>query len=360
MDKKAIVEKRLASLRTYLDNNGLDGAMLNSYENYRYFSLFTGSNGYLVVTKDKVALVTDKRYTTQALLETVDCEVIEHAANRLELVADTIRKMGIKRIVMEEGMGVGEYFALKEKLADTEVVFESEYFMEIRMVKDKEEIGHIRDAIRCAEGGFEKLIPKLKIGMTEKDLADELHYLVSKEGAEAMSFGTIVASGPRGAMAHGVPTDKVIENGDMVVVDFGVMKDGYCSDMTRTLLFGDISKEDQYIFDLVRESQIAAIDAIRPGALAREVEQAHRDVFLKAGLEDYALKGLGHGIGLEIHECPRIVIGNETRLVPGMVFTVEPGLYFPDRCGVRTEDDVLVTESGCENLSHTPHEIHIG
>ena len=112
-----------------------------------------------------------------------------------------------------------------------------------RQVKDEEEIGHIRDAIRCAEGGFEKLIPKLKIGMTEKDLADELHYLVSKEGAEAMSFGTIVASGPRGAMAHGVPTDKVIENGDMVVVDFGVMKDGYCSDMTRTLLFGDISKE---------------------------------------------------------------------------------------------------------------------
>ena len=123
---------------------------------------------------------------------------------------------------------------------------------------------------------------------------------------------------------------------------------------------GTISKEDQYIFDLVRESQIAAINAIRPGVLAREVEQAHRDVFLKAGLEDYALKGLGHGIGLEIHECPRIVIGNETRLVPGMVFTVEPGLYFPDRCGVRTEDDVLVTESGCENLSHTPHEIHIG
>ena len=143
------------------------------------------------------------------------------------------------------------------------------------------------------------------------------------------------------------------------MVDFGVLKNGYCSDMTRTLLFGDVSDEHMRIFNLVKESLDNAVAAVKPGVLAKDVEDAHRVPFFREGLNDYALKGLGHGIGLQIHECPRIVIGNETVLKPGMIFTIEPGLYFPDNCGVRTEDDVLVTETGVENLSHTPHEIRI-
>lgn len=360
MDRRTTYKKRLAGVRSYLKEHGLDGALFTSYENRRYYCGFTGSNGYLIVTEDGVSLVTDKRYTTQARQQTVDVEIFEHAANRLELVAQTIRRMGVTRMVMEACMTVNEYFPLKEKLGNVEVCFEQEYFLEQRMVKDAEEIACTRAAIAAAEAGFDKLIPRLQIGMTEKDLADELHYLVSKEGAEAMSFGTIVGSGERGALAHAFPSEKKIENGDMVVVDFGVMKDGYCSDMTRTLLFGDVTQEHMRIFQLVQESQDRAIEAIRPGVLAKDVEDAHRAVFLREGLDDYALRGLGHGIGLEIHECPRIVIGNETVLRTGMIFTVEPGLYFPGDCGVRTEDDVLVTENGVENLSHTPHEIHIG
>lgn len=360
MDRRETFEKRLAGVRRYLAEKNLDGAMFTSYENRRYYCGFTGSNGYLVVTPDRVAMVTDKRYTTQAEQETVDVEIIEHAANRLELVADTVRRLGVTRMVMESCMTVEEYFPLKEKLGSVEVTFEQEYFLEQRMVKDEQEIACTREAIACAEAGFDKLLGRLKIGMTEKDVADELHYLVSKEGAEALSFGTIVGSGPRGALAHAFPTSKRIEEGEMVVVDFGVMKDGYCSDMTRTLLFGKVSGEHMRIFNLVQESQDKAIQAVAPGVLARTVEDAHRAVFLREGLDDYALRGLGHGIGLQIHECPRIVIGNETVLRPGMIFTVEPGLYFPGDCGVRTEDDVLVTENGVENLSHTPHEIHIG
>ena len=327
MDRKETYQKRLAGVYSYMDAHQLDGAMFTSYENRRYYCGFTGSNGCLIITRDKVCLVTDKRYTTQAQQQTIGVEVIEHAANRLSLVADTIKKCGIKKMVMESCMTVDEYFPLKEKMGDIDVVFEQEYFLEQRMVKD---------------------------------LADELHYLVSKEGAEAMSFGTIVGSGARGALAHAFPTSKKIEDGDMVVVDFGVLKDGYCSDMTRTLLFGNVSEEHMRIFNLVQESQDKAIAAIRPGVMAKDVEDAHRAVFLRENLDDYALRGLGHGIGLQIHECPRIVIGNETVLKPGMIFTVEPGLYFPNDCGVRTEDDVLVTENGVENLSHTPHEIHIG
>ncbi len=360
MDKTTIYRKRLSGVRSYLREHQLDGAMFTSYENRRYFSGFTGSNGYLIITEDQAALVTDKRYTEQAIQQTSETEIIEHAANRLNLVAETVKRMGITRMVMEGCMTVGDYFPLKEKMGNVEIVFEQEYFLEQRMIKDAEEIACTREAIAAAEAGFEKLLPRLQIGMTEKDLADELHYLVSKEGAEAMGFGTIVGSGARGALAHAFPTTKKIENGDMVVVDFGVTKDGYCSDMTRTLLFGDVSAEHMRIFNLVQDSQDKAIAAIRPGVLAKDVEDAHREVFLRENLDEYALRGLGHGIGLEIHECPRIVIGNETVLKPGMIFTVEPGLYFPGDCGVRTEDDVLVTEDGVENLSHTAHEIHIG
>lgn len=360
MDRRETYQKRLAGVRRLLKERGLDGAMFTSYENRRYYCGFTGSNGYLIVTEDGVSLVTDKRYTTQAQQQTVDVEIFEHAANRLQLVADTVKHMGITRMVMESCMTVEDYFPLKERLGNVDICFEQEYFLEQRMIKDAEEIACTKAAIAAAEAGFEKLVSRLQIGMTEKDLADELHYLVSREGAEAMSFGTIVGSGARGALAHAFPTEKKIENGDMVVVDFGVMKDGYCSDMTRTLLFGDVSPEHMRIFRLVQESQDKAVEAVRPGVLAKDVEDAHRAVFLREGLDDYALRGLGHGIGLQIHECPRIVIGNETVLRPGMIFTVEPGLYFPDDCGVRTEDDVLVTEDGVENLSHTPHEIHIG
>lgn len=360
MDRRETYQKRLAGVRRLLKERGLDGAMFTSYENRCYYCGFTGSNGYLIVTEDGVSLVTDKRYTTQAQQQTVDVEIFEHAANRLQLVADTVKHMGITRMVMESCMTVEDYFPLKERLGNVDICFEQEYFLEQRMIKDAEEIACTRAAIAAAEAGFEKLVSRLQIGMTEKDLADELHYLVSREGAEAMSFGTIVGSGARGALAHAFPTEKKIENGDMVVVDFGVMKDGYCSDMTRTLLFGDVSPEHMRIFRLVQESQDKAVEAVRPGVLAKDVEDAHRAVFLRERLDDYALRGLGHGIGLQIHECPRIVIGNETVLRPGMIFTVEPGLYFPDDCGVRTEDDVLVTEDGVENLSHTPHEIHIG
>lgn len=360
MGKKETYLRRLKGVRDYMAEHKLDGAMFTSYENRRYYSGFTGSNGYLIVTENQTALVTDKRYTEQAMQQTVDCEIFEHAANRLELVAGTICSMGITAMVMESCMTVDEYFPLKEKLGDISVVFEQEYFLEQRMIKDAEEIASTRAAIQCAELGFAELLPKLKAGMTEKDVADELHYLVSRKGAEAMSFGTIIGSGARGALAHAYPTNKVIENGDMVVVDFGVMKDGYCSDMTRTLLFGDVSKEHMRIFDLVQESQDAAFGAIRPGVMVKDVEDAHRAVFLRENLDDYALRGLGHGIGLQIHECPRVVIGNETILKPGMIFTLEPGLYFPGDCGVRTEDDVLVTEDGCLNLSSTPHKIQIG
>lgn len=360
MEKKTILARRIAMLRAYLTEKQLDAAMLTSYENRFYFCGFTGSNGFLIVTQDDEKLVTDKRYTTQAQQQTVDCEVIEQQRNRIFEVTDVIKRMGIQSLVLEACMPVGEYTQLREQLGDMPLVLESERFLEMRMVKEPEEIEAIRGAIAIAERAFDRLLPSLKIGMTEKDLADELDYLCRREGADKMSFDTICASGPRGALAHGFPTDKVIENGEMVVVDFGVFKNGYCSDMTRTLLFGDVPPQRRHVFDLVQEAIRLGVGAVHPGAIAGDVEEAHRAPYYREGVNDYELKGLGHGIGVEIHECPRIVIANPTVLQPGMVFTIEPGLYFPNDCGVRIEDDVLVTPDGVEDLSHTPYEIHIG
>jgi Xaa-Pro aminopeptidase/Xaa-Pro dipeptidase len=195
--------------------------------------------------------------------------------------------------------------------------------------------------------------------MTEKDIADELNYRVSRQGADSMGFGTIVAAGERGALAHGAPTARQVAAGEMVVIDFGAQWNGYCADLTRTLLFGEVPPERLRIFDLVEQAFEAAMASVRPGVSAAEVDEAHRTVFRDAGMEAYALKGLGHGIGLEIHEHPRVVVAGTHTLRPGMVFTVEPGLYLPGRCGVRTEDDVLVSETGVLNLCTLPHRICI-
>ena len=200
--KKTQYEKRLSGLRAYLEDHGLAGALITSYENRRYFCGFTGSSGYLIVTRTHVVLITDKRYTTQAKEQTVDCEIVEHSQDRLRLVADTMKRLGITSSVMESSMTAGEYFSLKEYLGDHRTVLEDEYFLELRMVKDEWETEAVREAIRRAEAGFDRLIPRLKTGMTEKDLADELHYLVNREGAEAMSFGTIVASGISDGQGH--------------------------------------------------------------------------------------------------------------------------------------------------------------
>lgn len=353
--------KRREGLLRFLDERGLDGVLLISYENRRWFAGFTGSLGYLLVTRGGASMVVDMRYTTQARQQAEGVEIIEYRADRLGAVAKMILGCGVKRLALEACMTLDEYFVLKDRLGGVELSCEQEYFTELRMVKDAEEIQAIRSAIECAETAFGQTVRMMRIGMTEKDIADEFSYRACKAGADKLAFDTIVGSGPRGALAHAFPTGRVIENGDMVVCDLGVFMDGYCSDMTRTVLFGDVSPEHMRIFRLVQESQDAAFAAVRPGVRAIDVENAHRVPFLRENLDNYALRGLGHGIGVEIHECPRVQIGNErTVLSPGMVFTLEPGLYFPGDCGVRTEDDVLVTENGAENLSHTPHEIHVG
>jgi Xaa-Pro aminopeptidase/Xaa-Pro dipeptidase len=359
MNNNSNIMRRLSILRETLRGKNLSGAFFTGYENRRYYSGFTGSAGYLIVTLDDAILITDKRYTEQARQQTQGIRVYEHGAGRQKRAAEEIRRMGLQSIAFEDTTEVGEYFAIMGEIPEVQAKLEGECFLEQRMVKDDEEIALIREAIGCSDRAFAGLIPRLKAGMSEKDLADELHYLANREGAEALSFGTIVAAGTHGAMAHWAPSAYKIQSGEMVIVDFGVMKNGYVSDMTRTLFFGEVPEEQYAVFNLVRRSMEAAFAAIAPGTEAKTVEEAHRQIFRDAGMEEHALKGLGHGVGLQIHESPRVVIGSETVLREGMVFTVEPGLYIPGSCGVRVEDVVLVTSEGYENLTGTPYEIRI-
>ncbi len=356
------VARRVAALRGWLAGEGLDGALFTSGENRRYFCGFTGDAGALLVTATQAALITDPRFTTQAKQELVSAALIEQPVgkDRLGVVASAVLDCGVRRLAMEGSCPAADYATLRTKLGGVEIRVEQMRFLAMRAIKDEGELAAIRGAIAIAEAGFDRLIPQLRIGMTENDLAAELAYLVAREGAEGPAFSTIVGAGPRGALPHGAPTGRLIQNGDLVVVDFGVYKDGYCSDMTRTLFFGDVSAEGRRVFELVCGAQDTAMAAIRPGVPARDVDAAHREFFRQHGCEERVMHGLGHGIGLQVHEEPRLAVTSEAILAPGMVVTVEPGLYYPDVFGVRTEDNVLVTQTGYENLSRTRREIHIG
>jgi len=358
MDKN-ITALRLAALRELIGSHDTDAALISLYENRRYYTGFTGSNGYVIITRESVTLITDRRYTQQAEQQTWDVRIVEHGADRFALIAGEIAALRINSLLLESAMPVTEYFELKRRLPDVRMELAEETLLDIRMVKDETEIADIQKAIRLSEQALSEVAACCKSGMTEKDIADELNYRVSRSGADAMSFGTIVAAGERGALAHGTPTKRPIRSGEMVVVDFGAMWNGYCADLTRTLLFGDVPQERLDTFEVVERAFQTAFATVHPGVIAAEVDEAHRQVFRDAGMEEYALKGLGHGIGLEIHEHPRVVIAGRHELKPGMVFTIEPGLYLPGRYGVRTEDDVLVTQDGAINLCSLPHRILI-
>jgi Xaa-Pro aminopeptidase len=228
------------------------------------------------------------------------------------------------------------------------------------MVKDKDELELIRAAVRLGANLFDRTLEVLKAGVTEVEVAAEMEYAARRAGAEAMSFPTIIASGARSALPHGRATQQKIPAAAFVVCDFGVILDGYCSDQTRTVWVGDASnangKEARQAYQAVRQAQEAAIAAVRPGVNVAEVDTAAREVLRKAGLAKYFTHSTGHGVGLEIHETPRVAPGQKEVLKPGMVITIEPGVYFPGKWGIRIEDMVAVTEGGCEVLTPTSKE----
>ena len=353
-------ESRRQTIADGLAERKLDALLVSFSPNLRYLSGFTGSNGSLLLMPGKSILFTDPRYQIQVARETT-CQVRIAKGTLVVDVLSAIRRLGLRRIGYEPARMTCDFFeALKSKLpmkASLEAV--TGWVEELRMVKSADEIARIRRSVETNSRAFEQAVARFRTGMKEQDLAAELEYRMRRLGAEKPSFETIVAGGVRSALPHAQPTAAPLESGDIVVVDMGAVQDGYCSDMTRMLFLGKPTNVVKSTYRAVLEAQLAGIDAVRAGA-----SYGARGPRRPRGAEGYGLDkafvhSTGHGLGLEIHEPPRIGKRDKRRLQTGMAITIEPGVYLEDFGGIRIEDTVIVTDTGCEVLTPTSKDLRV-
>jgi Xaa-Pro aminopeptidase len=358
---------RLKSLENRLARARLDALLVTHLANIRYLCGFTGSSAVLAFAGGSWALFSDGRYTEQARLEVRGAAVrvsslpaLTHAARWTAGELKAARgggRIGVESehlAVAMQGRLRAEFKApSKHRLVPTSGIVE-----QLRILKDPEEVRSIRKAIQLACGIFPEVVKRVDSEITENALAGELEYLARLAGAEKMSFETIVAAGQHSALPHARPTRDKLGRG-FVILDYGVILGGYCSDMTRTVYAGRADQRAREIYAAVLEAQLAGISAVGPSAQAQDVDRAARRVLRKHKLDKYFTHSLGHGVGIEIHEAPRLAKGQEQKLEAGMVVTIEPGVYIPGSGGVRIEDMVLVTTTGHEVLTPTPKELLI-
>ena len=353
-------EARRQTVVNGLAERKLDALLVSFSPNLRYLSGFTGSNGSLLVTPQKCILFTDPRYQIQAAQET-SCQVRITKGPLTAVVLAAIQRLRLRRIGYEPArMTCDFYESLKSRLP-MRAALESTagWIEELRMVKSADEAARIRRSVDTNSQAFEQTVTHVREGMKEQDLAAELEYRMRRLGAEKPSFETIVAGGVRSALPHAQPTAAPLKSGELVVVDMGTVQDGYCSDMTRMLFLGKPGNRVKRTYRAVLEAQLAAIDAVRPGVTTVSVDRAARDVLKGYGLDGAFVHSTGHGLGLEIHEPPRIGQRDKRRLEAGMAITIEPGVYLEDFGGIRIEDTVLVKEKGCEVLTQTSKELRV-
>ncbi|MBI2678537.1 MAG: aminopeptidase P family protein [Candidatus Koribacter versatilis] len=363
MDYQARVHKLAERLR---GKRGVDALLVTHLPNVRYLCGFTGSAGVLALADGgghsfatQAALFTDGRYTTQAREEVSGARVVVGKRNPLLEASAWLKQQRARRVGFEaEHMSFATQRHIAAALAKPAKLVPTSGLVErLRMIKEREEIEQIRAAVLLASGLFDRVLRTIRPGVREADVAAELEHAARRDGAEGMSFETIVASGSRSALPHGKASAQPIQANGFVILDFGVILAGYCSDMTRTVCMGSPSKRQAELYAAVLGAQEAAIARVSPGRTVAEVDQAARSRLQKAGLGRYFTHSTGHGVGLEIHEPPRIAKGQAEKLVPGMVITIEPGVYLPGEGGVRIEDMVVVTQSGCEVLTPTTKEL---
>jgi Xaa-Pro aminopeptidase len=345
------VTERFAELK-------IDALLVSALPNIRYLSGFTGSNALLLVTPGGNTLFTDPRYTLQAAGETFDCAVKTARGPLMAAAAQLIARRRLKRIGFERGRLL---FDLWQRLKDALPLGASlkalgPLIEELRMVKTPEEIARIRAAVMANSLAFEAVLPGIRPGVTESEIAAELEYQMRRHGAEKPSFDTIVASGPRSAMVHAQPGAEPVGTNQLLLIDMGATRNGYVSDMTRTLFLGRPGRKISKMYDAVLMAQLAGIAAVREGVTADAVDRATRRVLRAEGFDKAFVHSTGHGLGLEIHEPPRLGKKDKTRLRAGMAITIEPGVYVEGLGGIRIEDTVVVTASGCEVLTPTTKE----
>jgi Xaa-Pro aminopeptidase len=358
-------KRRIKQLQQMLDAAKFDALLVVHLSNVRYLCGFTGSAGVLLVTPQKSVFFTDGRYTEQARAEVQGSRIVIKARPPLVAAAEWLqsnregRRASPIRIGFEsEHITVAQRSRLQQLLRAPFRLAESPPLIEkMRLVKDEDEIALLREAVLLGSSLFDTALEYIRPGVKETQVAAKMEYAARNAGAEAMSFSTIIASGTRSALPHGRATQASIPARAFVVCDFGVILSGYCSDMTRTLYVGRPTAEERDFYSAVREAQEAALQVIRPGASVAEVDHAARAVLKKKKLGRFFTHSTGHGVGLEIHEAPRVAKGAAEILQPGMVITVEPGAYVPGKFGVRIEDMVVVTTQGCEVLTSIGKEL---
>lgn len=357
------VAGRIGRLRELFTEAGIDALFVTRLVNIRYLTGFTGSAGLLLVGPDEVLFVTDGRYRDQSSDQLaaagVEARIEISGTEQKKIVHDAAQAKGYGRVGLEahgvtwsQQRGFASEWFPGTELVPTEGLIEG-----LRRVKDAGEVARIKAACSIADQAFANVIPLLRDRPTELAFGLDLEFEMRRLGAAAMSFEPIVAAGPNGAKPHARPSDRRIEPGELLVLDFGCIVDGYCSDMTRTVSVGDPGPEARRMYDVVLESQKAGRDAVRQGVEAAAVDKACRDVIAEAGWADAFLHGTGHGVGLEIHEDPRVSATGRGTLATGYVVTVEPGVYLTGIGGVRIEDTVVVTPDGCEILTASPKDL---
>jgi Xaa-Pro aminopeptidase len=351
---------RRQRLSAELTERKLDALVVSFGPNLRYLTGFTGSNGLLLVLPDQAFFFTDPRYRMQAA-EEVNCHSRVCAGPLRKHLVSTVKRKNIRRLGFEPArMNCESYEFLKSNLPMRTSLEPVAGLVEgQRMVKSEQEIALIRSSVTTNSQAFEQAIARVKIGMRESDLAAELDYRMRKLGAEKPAFETIVASGLRSAWPHARPTDAALKGNDLVIVDAGGMWQGYASDMTRMLYLGRPAAKVKQVYRAVLDAQLAAISAVRPGVRAAHVDREARRVLKAAGLDRAFVHSTGHGLGLEIHEPPRIGRKEKIRLQKGMAITIEPGVYLEGFGGIRIEDTVVVTDTGCEVLTPTSKELRV-
>ena len=341
------MNKRVQAFLDKMQEKELDGIIINNLKNVYYLTGFWGSNGTVFISRDRQILVTDARYIIAAKQEVTGFEIFAKIA----------KDMGLSRIGFEDEISVSYYHRMQVAFEGLELIPQTQFVEALRMIKDETEIATIRKACSISDQAFQDALEFIKPGKTEIEIANFLDFRMRELGAAGLSFDTILASGINSSKPHAHPMHKPVELGEAITMDFGCLYEHYVSDMTRTIYLGHVSDEQAEIYNTVLKANQALIDQAKAGLGFRDFDKIPRDIIVEAGYGQYFTHGIGHGIGLDIHEEPYFSQTSKEVIKTGMVLTDEPGIYIEGKYGVRIEDDILITDTGCELLTLAPKEL---
>jgi len=360
-----LIKKRLKIFKNKIEkeNKEIEGFLVTNLKNLYYLTGFDGEGSALITNRNNY-LLTDSRYTEQAEKESSNFKIITDDPKkknaRVLAMKKIIERNKINKIAFESiDLNYADFIKYSESFQSVEFLPTKNIVEQIRMLKDKEEIIKMKKAAQITTESLKEVFEIMEPGVRELEIASELAYTMRKKGAQKEAFETIVVSGERSSLPHGKPSEKKINEGELIIIDVGANYHSYNSDITRTIIIGRENKKQKKIFSIVSDAQKASLEFLKPGVKCKEVDFVARDIIAKKGYGKYFGHGLGHGVGLDIHEIPRVSSNDDTILLPGMVVTIEPGIYLPEVGGVRIEDSVLITEEGYEILTWFPKILNL-